>query len=153
MVIRDGGGGDTNSCEEESVVASGVDGGGVDREIAVPAEYCPVFLAEKEAAFLLADVAEWEGSGGGVEEGEAAVFSGEFVGGVDAGVTAGAENGLVGAAENGGRLETADVALQLHLLVSSSSISADSESGPIVFFFLSGWVGRMEGGEIGRAHV
>ena len=50
----------------------------------------------------------------GVEEGEAAVLPGELVGAVDAAVARVAQRGLVGAAEDGGRLGRAHVALHLH---------------------------------------
>jgi len=49
-----------------------------------------------------------------VEEGEAAVLPGELVGAVDAAVARVAQRGLVGAAEDGGRLGRAHVALHLH---------------------------------------
>ena len=49
-----------------------------------------------------------------MEEGQAAVLAGELVGAVDAAVAGGAERGLVGAAEHGGRLEAAHVALHAH---------------------------------------
>jgi len=72
----------------------------------------------------LADVAERRGgvggsvgvvvAGGGLEERYAAVLVGELVGAVDAAVAGGAERGLVGAAEHGGRRGAADVAAHLH---------------------------------------
>jgi len=49
-----------------------------------------------------------------VEEGEAAVLPGELVGAVDAAIARVAQRGLVGAAEDGGRLGRAHVALHLH---------------------------------------
>jgi hypothetical protein len=49
-----------------------------------------------------------------VEEGEPPVLSGELVGAVHAAVARVAQRGLVGAAEDGGSLGRAHVALQLH---------------------------------------
>ena len=49
-----------------------------------------------------------------MEEGEAAVLPRELVGAVDAAVARVAQRGLVGAAEDGGRLGRAHVALHLH---------------------------------------
>lgn len=53
-------------------------------------------------------------AGGGVDERDAAVLVGELVGAMDAAVAGGAERGLVGAAEHGGRRGAADVAAHLH---------------------------------------
>lgn len=90
--------------------------GGVDGDVAVPAEDGPVLLAEEKSSPLLADVAERGRRGGrGVEEGEAAVLAGELVGAVDAAVAGVAEGGLVGAAEDRRSLYGTDVALYLHL--------------------------------------
>ena len=52
-----------------------------------------------------------------MEEREALVFGGEFVGVVDAVVTTVAECGLVGGAENRGLVFVTDVALDLHLQI------------------------------------
>jgi hypothetical protein len=52
--------------------------------------------------------------GARVQEGEAAVLPRELVGAVDTAVACVAQRGLVGAAEDGGRLGRAHVALYLH---------------------------------------
>lgn len=64
----------------------------------------------------LADVAEGGLLGGGVEEREALVFPGQFVGVVDAVVAGGAEGGLVGGAVEGGLAFAAYIAEDLHLI-------------------------------------
>lgn len=58
---------------------------------------------------------------------------GEFICGVDATVAAGAKSGLVGAAQDGGLLDAAHIALYLHLAASSPS----SEPSLPFLFFLS----------------
>lgn len=70
---------------------------------------------ERESGYL-ADVAEGGVFGGGVEEREALVFSGELVGVVDAVVAGGAEGGLVGGAVERCLAFVADVAEDLHLI-------------------------------------
>jgi len=64
----------------------------------------------------LTDVTEREVFRGRVEEREALVFYGELVGVVDAVVAGGAEDGLVGGAEDRSFVPVADIALDLHLV-------------------------------------
>lgn len=81
----------------------------------------------------LADVAERRGGGGGgvvargLDERDAAVLVGELVGAVDAAVAGGAERGLVGAAEHGGRLGAADVAAHQHGCAGGDQGSGEEE--------------------------
>lgn len=71
-------------------------------------------MCERISRIYLADVAEGGVFGGGVEEGEAAVFAGELVSVVHAVVAGGAEGGLVGDAVHRGLALVAYVAEDLH---------------------------------------
>jgi hypothetical protein len=64
-----------------------------------------------------------------VEQGQAPVLAGELVGAVDAAVALVAQRGLVGAAEDGGRLRRAHVALHLHDSNLSSLLEQASQAG------------------------
>ncbi len=65
-------------------------------------------------------VAGGGGGGGGEEERDAGVLAGEPVGGVDGGVAAAAERGLVGAAQHRRLRLLARVAPDLHVAASAS---------------------------------
>lgn len=134
--------GETDAGEEEPAVLHGELVGGMDRTVAVAAEYSPVLLTEDEPSLLLADIADGvglRGGGGGGGEGESAVLAGELVGAVDPEVAGFAEGSLVGAAEDRGLASAADIALHLHVSVQQMEGKGRGRGR-------SGLAGSMEGG-------
>lgn len=130
--------GETDAGEEEPAVLHGELVGGMDRTVAVAAEYSPVLLTEDEPSLLLADIADGVGLRGGGGEGESAVLAGELVGAVDPEVAGFAEGSLVGAAEDRGLASAADIALHLHVGVQQME-GRGGEGGEI-------WAGWVNGG-------
>jgi hypothetical protein len=79
------------------------------------------------------------------------VLAGELVGAVDAAVAGGAERGLVGAAEHGGRLDAADVALHTHgdqVKGGEALIEGERASGWLDAWKVERKEGREKGGEV-----